>query len=174
MNINRGVVLLIWDTHSHLWSALVEKRSSWRRRRIRLWYPCWFYLLSFWGIYIEEAFAGFFPLGFCQDKSVLFLWYCFFQWSCLYAFCYENEMKYWCSSLAYENLTIWSNDLDIILLCLIVFLVLSTFFVLPRSFSIVCCNFICSFFFLSPCFLWVFFLPFFLSLYPLLPSFFSY
>ena len=29
-----------------------------------------FYLLSFWGIYIEEAFAGFFPLGFSQDKSV--------------------------------------------------------------------------------------------------------
>ena len=29
----------------------------------------WFYLLSFfWGIYIEEAFAGFFPLGFSQDK----------------------------------------------------------------------------------------------------------
>ena len=27
-----------------------------------------FYLLSFWGIYIEEAFAGFFPLGFSQDK----------------------------------------------------------------------------------------------------------
>ena len=27
----------------------------------------------FWGIYIEEAFAGFFPLGFFQDKSVLFL-----------------------------------------------------------------------------------------------------
>ena len=29
-----------------------------------------FYLLSFWGIYIEEAFAGFFPLGFSQDKSL--------------------------------------------------------------------------------------------------------
>ena len=26
MNINRGVVLLIWSTHSHLCSALVEKR----------------------------------------------------------------------------------------------------------------------------------------------------
>jgi len=31
------------------------------------------YLLSFRGIYIEEAFVGFFPLGFSQDKSVLFL-----------------------------------------------------------------------------------------------------
>ena len=29
-----------------------------------------FYLLSFWGIYIEEAFVGFFPLGFSQDKSL--------------------------------------------------------------------------------------------------------
>ena len=27
----------------------------------------------FYGIYIEEAFAGFFPLGFSQDKSVLLL-----------------------------------------------------------------------------------------------------
>ena len=90
MNINRGVVLLIWNTHSHLCSALVEKRSSWRRRRTRLWSPCWFYLLSFWGIYIEEAFAGFFHLGFSQYKSLcsFFLWLCLsiFQWSCLYAF----------------------------------------------------------------------------------------
>ena len=31
-------------------------------------HPFWFYLLSFWGIYIEEAFARFFPLGFSQDK----------------------------------------------------------------------------------------------------------
>ena len=29
--------------------------------------------LPFWGIYIEEAFVGFFPLGFSQDKFVLFL-----------------------------------------------------------------------------------------------------
>ena len=35
MNINRGVALLIWSTHSHLSSTLVEERSSWRRRRIR-------------------------------------------------------------------------------------------------------------------------------------------
>ena len=97
MNINRGVALLIWSTHSHLCSALVEKRSTWRRRRIGLWSPCWFYLLSFWGIYIEEAFAGFFPLGFFQDKSLcslcmvvlvyilVILFICFF---------YEIEMKY--------------------------------------------------------------------------------
>ena len=26
MNINRGVALLIWSTHSHLYIALVEKR----------------------------------------------------------------------------------------------------------------------------------------------------
>ena len=29
-----------------------------------------FYLLSFWGIYIQEAFDGFFPLGFSQDESL--------------------------------------------------------------------------------------------------------
>ena len=29
-----------------------------------------FYLLYFLGIYIEEAFARFFPLGFFQDKSL--------------------------------------------------------------------------------------------------------
>ena len=27
MNINRGAVLLIWNTHSHLCSALVEERG---------------------------------------------------------------------------------------------------------------------------------------------------
>ena len=27
MNINRGVALLIWSTHSHLCSALVEERE---------------------------------------------------------------------------------------------------------------------------------------------------
>ena len=40
-----------------------------------------FYLLSFGGIYIEGAFAGFFPLGFSQDKSLCsFLYGC----ACLY------------------------------------------------------------------------------------------
>ena len=29
-----------------------------------------FYLLYFWGIYIEEAFDGFFPLGLSLDKSL--------------------------------------------------------------------------------------------------------
>ena len=36
-----------------------------------------FYILSFWGIYIEEYFAGFFPLRFSQDKSL-----CFFLCGC--------------------------------------------------------------------------------------------
>ena len=35
--------------------------------------PFGFTFFSFWGIYIEEDFARFFPLGFSQDKSVLFL-----------------------------------------------------------------------------------------------------
>ena len=62
MNINRGVALLIWSTHSHLYSALVEKREKYLEKEedqdlISL------LVLSFifWGIYIEEAFAGFFP-----------------------------------------------------------------------------------------------------------------
>ena len=62
MNINRGVALLIWNTHSHLYSALVEKREKYMEKEedqdlISL------LVLSFifWGIYIEEAFAGFFP-----------------------------------------------------------------------------------------------------------------
>ena len=94
MNINRGVALLIWNTHSHLCSALVEKRSRWRRT-IRLWSPCWFYLLSFWDIYIEECFVWFFPLGFSQDKSfcsfcmvvlvylsvILFICFCYEKWN---------------------------------------------------------------------------------------------
>ena len=56
-----------------------------------------FYLLSFWGIYIKEAFAGFFPLGFSQDKSlcsfcmVVLVYLSVILFIC---FCYENEMKY--------------------------------------------------------------------------------
>ena len=109
MNINRVLVLLICDTHthSHLCSALVEKRSRWRRRRIRLWSPCWFYILSFWGIYIEEAFARFF-----QDKSFcsLFLWVCLsiFQWSCLYAF--VMKMK-WNTDVLAKHIKIQHNIL---------------------------------------------------------------
>ena len=44
------------DREKELWLEKKEDQSF------------WFYLLSFWGIYIEEAFAGFFPLGFSQDK----------------------------------------------------------------------------------------------------------
>ena len=74
MNINRGVALLIWNTHTHLCSALVKKREVAGEGGGSVFYQSFgFYLLSFWGIYIEEAFAGFFPLGFSQDKSVLFL-----------------------------------------------------------------------------------------------------
>ena len=47
--------------------------------------PFGFTFFIFWGIYIEEAFAGFF-----QDKYLcsFFLWLflSIFQWSCLYAF----------------------------------------------------------------------------------------
>ena len=73
MNINRGVVLLIWNTHSHLYSALVEKR----RVAGEGGGSGSLLVLSFifWGIYIEEAFAGFFPLGVSHDKSLCSLLY---------------------------------------------------------------------------------------------------
>ena len=74
MNINRGVALLIWNTHTHLCSALLEEREVAGEGGGSVFdLPFGFYLLSFWGIYIGEAFAGFFPLGFSQDKSVFFL-----------------------------------------------------------------------------------------------------
>ena len=46
------------EREKELW---LEKKDGW---------SFGFYLLSFWGIYIEEVFAGFFPLGFAQDKSL--------------------------------------------------------------------------------------------------------
>ena len=56
-------------THTHLCSALDSERE---RERVVAGEGggsvFWFYLLSFWGIYIEEAFVGFFPLGFSEDK----------------------------------------------------------------------------------------------------------
>ena len=89
-NINRGVVLLIWNTHTHLCSALVRDREVVGEGGGSVF---WVLPFIFWGIYIEEAFAGFFPLGFSQDKYVLFFWCCFFQWSYLYAFLWKwNEI----------------------------------------------------------------------------------
>ena len=70
MNINRGVAILIWNTHSHLCSALVKEREVAREGGGSVFdqsFGFTFYLL---GIYIEEAFAGFFPLGFSQNKSM--------------------------------------------------------------------------------------------------------
>ena len=57
-----------------------------------------FFLLSFWGIYIEESFAGFFPLGFSEDKSlcsfciIVLVYLSVILFIC---FCYENDMKYY-------------------------------------------------------------------------------
>ena len=51
----------------------------------------------FWDIYIEEAFVGFFPLGFSKDKSMcsfctlVLIYLLVILFIC---FCYENEMKY--------------------------------------------------------------------------------
>ena len=98
MNINRGVVLLICSTHSHLCSALVEKRrvaGEGGGSGFDLLPSFIFYL--FGDIYIEEAFAGFFPLGFSQDKSlcsfcmVVLVYLSVILFIC---FCYEFEMKY--------------------------------------------------------------------------------
>ena len=97
MNINRGVVLLICNTHSHLCGALVEKREVAGEGG-----GSGFDLLVglpsiFWGIYIEEYFVGFFPLGFSQDKSlrsfcmVVLVYISVILFIC---FCYQNEMKY--------------------------------------------------------------------------------
>ena len=71
MNINRGVALLICNTHTHLWRREVAGQG----RGSSFWSPYWFYLLPFWGIYIEEAFVGFFPLGFSQDKTLCYFFY---------------------------------------------------------------------------------------------------
>ena len=74
MNINRGVALLIWNTHSHLYSTLVEKREKYlEKEEDQALISLLVLYFIFWGIYIAEAFAGFYPLGFSQDKSVLFL-----------------------------------------------------------------------------------------------------
>ena len=62
MNINRGVALLIWNTHTHLCSALVKEREVVGEGGGSIFDQSFGF--SFWGIYIEEAFAGFFPLGF--------------------------------------------------------------------------------------------------------------
>ena len=51
----------------------------------------------FWGIYIEEAFARFFPLGLSQDKyfcsfcMVVLVYLSVILFIC---FCYEIEMEY--------------------------------------------------------------------------------
>ena len=65
MDINRGVALLIWCTHSHLCSALVEKRDKYlEKEEDQNLIPLLVLSFIFWGIYIEEAFVKFFPLGF--------------------------------------------------------------------------------------------------------------
>ena len=69
MNINRGVVLLICSTHTHLYSALVEKRrvtGEGGGSGIDLLVGFKFYLL---GASILRKLL----VGFSQDKSVLFL-----------------------------------------------------------------------------------------------------
>ena len=98
MNINRGVALLIWSTHSHLYSALVEKKEKYlEKEEDQALISLLVLYFIFWGIYIEEYFAGFLPLGFSQDKSLCsFCMVVLFYLSVILfiCFCYENEMKY--------------------------------------------------------------------------------
>ena len=53
-----------------------------------------FTFLPFWGIYIEEAFADFFPLGFSQDNLCYSCDTVSFSDPVLYAFIMKNEMIY--------------------------------------------------------------------------------
>ena len=56
-----------------------------------------FAFLPFWGIYIEESFARFFPLVFSQDKylcSFCMVVLVYLSMILFIHFCYENEMKY--------------------------------------------------------------------------------
>ena len=91
-------MLLIWSTHTHLCSALVKEREVDGEGGGSVFDQSFgFYFLSFWGLYIEEDFVGFFPLGFSQDKSlcsfcmVVLVYLSVILFIC---FCYENEMKY--------------------------------------------------------------------------------
>ena len=98
MNINRCVVLLIWNTHTHLCSTLVKEREVVGEGGGSVFDQSFgFYLLSFWGIYIEEYFAGFFPLGFSQDKSLCYFCMVVLIYLSVIMFiccCYENKIKY--------------------------------------------------------------------------------
>ena len=66
-------------THSHLYSALVERREKYlEKEEDQALISLLVLSFIFWGIYIEEDFAGFFPLGFSQDKYLCspFVWLC--------------------------------------------------------------------------------------------------
>ena len=74
MNIKRGVALLIWNTHTHLCSALVREREvagEGGGSVFDLSFGFTFYI--FGASILRKILLGFFPLGFSQDKSVLFL-----------------------------------------------------------------------------------------------------
>ena len=81
MNIYRGVASS-FVTHSHLCSALVKKR----RVAGEGGGSGFDFLIGFIFYPFGASILRKLLLGFSQDKSVFFLWYCFFQWSSLYAF----------------------------------------------------------------------------------------
>ena len=62
MNINRGVALLIWSTHSHLCSALVEEREVAGEGGGSAF---WYYLLSFGASILRKLLLGFPRINLC-------------------------------------------------------------------------------------------------------------
>ena len=58
------VAHLIWSTHSHLCSALVEREKQLEKEEDQALISLLVLSFIFLGIYIEEAFDAFFPLGF--------------------------------------------------------------------------------------------------------------
>ena len=95
MNINRGVVLLIWNTHSHLCSALVEKRrvdGEGGGSGFDLLVGFTFYL--FGASILRKLLLGFFPLGFSQDKSLCsFCMVVLVYLSVILFICFDMKMK---------------------------------------------------------------------------------
>ena len=98
MDINRGVALLIWNTHSHLCSALVEERGvagEGGGSVFDLLFGFTFYL--FGTSILRNILLGFFPLGFSQDKylcSFCMVMLVYLSVILFICFCYEIEMKY--------------------------------------------------------------------------------
>ena len=78
MNINRGVVLLIWNTHSHLCSALVKEREVAGEGGGSVFdQPFGFTFYLFGASILRNLSLGFSLYGFPRiNLCVLFVWLC--------------------------------------------------------------------------------------------------